>query len=255
MLLAALVMIGAGGCQSARNFSFFSTAQEVEIGKQVSTEVEQQNKLLADPAVVNYVSQVGEKVAAKATRQDVDYAFKVIDNPKEINAFAVPGGNIYVYSGLLTQMKTESELAAVLGHEVAHISQRHSMKALTRQATFELVLSVVLGENAPAWQSTLADIGGSLTFLKFSRADETEADREGLSYMYNAGYDPQGMVDLLTMFTTLQQNEPSKIQVFLSSHPAPQERVGEVKGLIKTGNLDGGIVNARQYEAAVKSIR
>jgi len=255
LLLAALVMIGASGCQSARSINIFTTAQEVEIGRQVSAEVEQQNKLLADPAVVNYVSQVGEKVAAKATRQDVDYAFKVIDNSKEINAFAVPGGNVYVYSGLLTQMKTESELAAVLGHEVAHISLRHSMRTLTKQAGFDLLLAVVLGENAPAWQSTLGNLVGNVTFLQFSKDDESDADEEGLSYMYNAGYDPQGMVDLLTLFTTLQQKEPSKIEVFLSSHPAPKERVGEVKELIRNGNLSGGIVNAQQYQAAVKSIR
>ncbi|HUW30582.1 MAG TPA: M48 family metallopeptidase [Planctomycetota bacterium] len=255
LLLAAFVMIGAAGCQSARNFTIFSTAQEVEIGQQVSAEIERQNRMLADPAVVGYVSQVGAKVAAKAARQDVTYSFKVIDSPNQINAFAVPGGNIYIYSGLLRQMKTESELAAVLGHEVAHISLRHSMKRLTRQTGFELVLAVVLGENSPAWQSTVGKLVGNVAFLQFSKAEEEDADRDGLTFMYNAGYDPHGMVNLLTMFTTLQQSEPSKIEVFLSSHPAPQERVGIVKKLITTENLDGGIINENEYESVIKKLK
>lgn len=255
VLMAISVVLAASGCQSMRNFTVFNTAQEQEFGKQITQEVETQNKLITDPAVAGYVSMVGEKVAAKAERQDVDYTFKVIDSPQEVNAFAVPGGAVYVYSGLLTRMKSESELAAVLAHEVAHIDKRHSMAALTRQSGFELLTSVVFGEQTPAWQSAAAGLVGNVTFLKFSREDEKQADAVGLNFMTNAGYDPQGMVNLLTMFTTLEATEPSAIQSFLSSHPAPKERIAIVKNLIQTENLQGGTVNASQYQAAVKSIR
>jgi len=256
-MLAALAVVGAAGCQSMqslRNVSIFSTAQEVELGQQVSAQVEAQNKLITDPAVAGYVARIGERVAAKAPRQDVQYTFKVIDNPKEVNAFAVPGGNVYVYSGLLTRMKSEAELAAVLGHETAHIADSHSMAALTRQAGFDLILRVALGQNAPGWESTLGNLVGNVAFLQFSKEDEKQADRDGLNYMVQAGYDPQGMVGLLTMFTTLSETDPSAIQIFLSSHPAPKERIGIVKDLILKENLAGGVDNPNEYQAAIKGL-
>lgn len=252
---AALLLLAATGCESARNISLFSTQQEVELGTEMSTKIESEMKLLNDPAVVNYVKEVGGKVSAQAARQDVEYVFKVIDDPEQVNAFAVPGGNIYIFTGLLTRMSDEAELAAVLAHETAHIDERHSMEALTRQVGYEIVVGAVLGDQAAAWEKILSGVAGNLAFLKFSRSDERQADQIGLELMVKAGYDPQGMVDLLQMFETLAQSQPSAIEIWLSSHPASSERVALVKQQIARENLHGGSVNAEQYQSLVKRIK
>ena len=257
LLLVAMAAcsLAAPGCAALRDISIFSTAQEVELGQRVSEEVEAEMPLLNDPRIVGYVRQVGAKVASKAVRQDVVYTFKVIDDPNQANAFAVPGGNIYIFSGLLARMDSEAELAAVLGHETAHIAERHSMEALTRRVGYGVMLQAVLGDNAAAWEQILADVGGTLVFLKFSRADEEEADVLGLEYMFNAGYNAQGMVDLLELFVELSQRELSAIEMWLSTHPDSRERVEIVKGLIEEYSLEGGETGAAEYKRMVAKLR
>ncbi|HUS58951.1 MAG TPA: M48 family metallopeptidase [Planctomycetota bacterium] len=252
-LFIVLIICSAGTAGCAR-FTLFTTAQEIEIGEQVQQEVEANNKLLGDLKVSGYVSDVGNKVASQAHRQDVTYTFKVIDSPNEINAFALPGGSIYIYTGLLKQMKTESELAAVLAHEAAHIAHRDSMAALSREVGAGILLQVLLGGEPSAWQDLLGKVASNLTFLKFSRDDERRADRAGVDYMVKAGYDPQGMVNLLTLFTQLSEKQPSSMEVFLSTHPGPQERIGLTQNYIQESGLKGGAVNQKEYEEVKRAI-
>jgi len=252
---AFLVLLMAAGCGSLRNFSIFTTEQEVELGRRVSEELEAEVELLDDPAIVGYVQAIGAKVAARAWRQDITYEFKVIDDPEQANAFAIPGGHIYIFTGLLIRMDSEMELAAVLGHEAAHIAERHSMEALTRQVGLNLILAALTGEEAAAWQELLADVGTTLAFAKFSRQDEKEADELGLIFMYSAGYDPQGMVDLLELFVELAERELSVIELWLSSHPGTKQRVKMVKDLIREFNLYGGKTGKTEYLAVMKKLK
>jgi len=254
-LLAVLVLTVAAGCGSFRDVSIFTTEQEIEIGQKVSADIESQMKMLDNREVVTYVRRVGSRVASKADRQDITYTFNVIDDSKTVNAFAVPGGNIYVYTGLLTRLHSEAELAAVLGHETAHIAQRHSMKALTRQVGFGIMLRAVLGQEPAAWQEIIANVAGNLAFLSFSRTDEKEADALGLEYMHKAGYDPEGMVNLLTVFLDLAQREPTAMEIWLSTHPPSSERIELVKQQISRLGTTGGKVGTDEYARMLRELR
>ncbi|NQT18690.1 MAG: M48 family metalloprotease [Planctomycetes bacterium] len=254
LVLVVLSLPYAAGCAHLRDISMFSTQQEVELGQRVSEEVETEVRLLNNPVILNYVREVGAKVASKARRQDVVYVFKIIDDVGQVNAFAVPGGNIYIFSGLLARMESEAELAAVLGHETAHIAERHSMEALTRQVGFSVVISALLGEQAAAWQKILADVTSTMTTLKFSREDEKEADVLGLEYMYSAGYDARGMVNLLELFLELYEREPSVVEEWLSTHPPSSKRIRIVKDLISEHNMHGGRMGVPEYEAKMRAI-
>ena len=254
-VLALLSLSAAGGCGSLRDVSIFTTEQEVELGQRVSEQIEAEATLLEDPVILAYVREVGARVASKAERQDVTYVFKVIDDPEQVNAFAVPGGNIYILTGLLARMDSEAELAAVLGHEAAHIAEHHSMEALTRQVGFSVMAQALLGEEAAAWQAILADVGSNLASLKFRREDEKESDALGLEYMFDAGYDPDGMVNLLELFAELSEGDMSVISAWLSTHPPSPERVRLVKELIRRHNMHGGRIGAPEYKAKMKRIK
>jgi len=254
-ILALAVMLSTTGCASLRSFSVFSTEQEIEIGQKVSADIESQMPLLNDPEVVSYVRRVGGSVASESERRDITYEFKVINDKQTVNAFAVPGGNIYIYTGLLTRLSNEAELAAVLAHETAHIAKRHSMNALTQQVGYGIVLKAVLGNEAAAWQEVIANVVGSLAFLSFSRTDEKEADELGVIYMTKAGYDPQGMVHLLEVFLSLAEREPSAMEIWLSTHPPSSERIELVKNQISEIGTTGGKVGADDYRAMLRRIK
>jgi predicted Zn-dependent protease len=174
------------------------------------------------------------RLVAQTTRRDVPYSFKVIDNDEEINAFALPGGPIYVYTGLLKYADNEAELASVMGHEIAHIAARHSTEQLTKTYGYSLLAGIVLGQDPGAAASLTRDVVGSLGMLKFSRDDETEADRLGLHYMFRAGYSPNAMTTFLTKLGKLQQERSSRALNLLSTHPMSQDRIIAVKKEIAT---------------------
>jgi len=242
--IAAVLILAAfvSGCAQFRDISLFSTQEEVELGMNVAEQVESEMTLLEDPQVIGYVRTVGARVAAQAERQDIEYVFNVIDAPDQINAFAIPGGWIYIFTGLLKEMQTEAELAAVLAHEVGHIAERHSMEQLTRQFGFSIVVNALLGEEAAAWQAILAQASSGLLMLRFSRDDERQADELGVQYIYAAGY--------------MQEYEPSKVEQWLSTHPISSERIRLVKEQIEEQNLQTtGTVGREGYQNMIRRLR
>lgn len=214
---------------NARQLNLISTEEEIKLGKNLAVEVEKEQKVLDNPALASYVEKVGRKVAAQSDRPDVPYTFKIIDNNKDINAFALPGGPVYINSALLKSAENEAELASVLGHEIAHITARHSTEQLTKQYGLALVTQIVLGENPGATAEVAANVLGSLGMLKFSRNDEIESDRLGLRYMFRAGYSPDAMVRFLGKLGQLQKERSSLVTNLLSTHPMSQQRIDAVK--------------------------
>ena len=152
--VVAVVALGTAGC----GVSIFTTREEIDLGRRMSAEIESEVKLLADPVIVNYVRDVGAKVASRSERRDVVYVFNVIDDIGQVNAFAVPGGFIYIFTRRRARRESEAELAAGLGHEAAHVAGRHSMEALTRQVGYDLLIQALLGDESAAWQELLADV-------------------------------------------------------------------------------------------------
>jgi predicted Zn-dependent protease len=227
------VLIFLGGCTTiynpatGRRESFFiDTKTEVVLGKDMAKEIGREMKLSGDPKMLERLEKVGKRVTAVSDRMDVSYSFNVVEE-KEFNAFAIPGGGIYVNSGLLLAAN-DDELAAVVGHEAGHIAARHSVKRLQAVLGYQLLSSIALGISGEGEVLQAVDVVFNVVTLGYSRKDEYLADKLGVKYSKSAGFNPQGMV---TFFQKLKQEgkNSSFNLVFLSSHPPIDERIKGVQ--------------------------
>lgn len=202
-----------------------SAADQKKLGAEAAKQVEKENKLV-DGARLERVQKVGNRLVAalpEKQRKSWNYGFKVIDS-KEINAFALPGGPVYVYTGLLDRLTTDDEVAALLGHEIAHVYKEHWANMTADAQKRNLGLGVLLGAAKAdrAWYN-VAGVASSLMDLKYSRKDENQSDDEGLKTMVAAGYDPRGM---LSLFQVMQNaSKDGKTPEFLRSHPVTTDRI------------------------------
>jgi predicted Zn-dependent protease len=230
--------------------------QEIELGRAVTASVGARYQVLRDPALTRYVALVGNAVAAQSTRPDLRYYFAVLDSP-EVNAFATPGGFVFVTRGALQLMRDEATLGGVLGHEVAHVALRHGVESVKAQSRKELLM-LGLQEGLSHTQvgafagaiSTAADAVAEQVVLKgFSRKEETEADQAGFQYALRAGYDPAGLRDFLAALVA-RGGTDSSLKTFFSTHPATQERLQEQERLLKDAPT-GGRRNLERWSQAV----
>lgn len=225
---AALLATGllASGVTSGCKGKFpnmISKSQQVQLGQQVSADVERQNRVVTSGPQYEQLQRVAARIIPLAERDfDVPYTVKLIDS-KEINAFALPGGPIYFYRGLLELAQSEDEVAAVLGHEAAHVVKQHSAHQISQQNFQQLVAGLTLGNQGQAVQ-TLAGLGLGLVNLKFSRGDESESDKVGFRYLVQAGYEPEAMA---SMFRRMEQKSGRSGPEWLQSHPLTRKRVEE----------------------------
>jgi predicted Zn-dependent protease len=206
-------------------------SEEIKLGKQLAKEVEKENKLHKSDAVQDYVDDVGDRLLRKVRDKPdgMKFTFKVIDDDKTVNAFALPGGHIYVYSGLLKMADDEAELACILGHEIAHVTQRHVAERLVAAYGLDALLTIALGNDPGAISQIAAQIVAGGTMMKFSRVQESEADAKGVPYAVRAGYDPNGFI---RFFNKLKKGEGPGVLVFLQDHPLPSDRIEDVKSII-----------------------
>jgi predicted Zn-dependent protease len=220
-LLVGCVTTGPGGKKS---LVVIPTEDEIKIGKEVVQDVESQEKVLNNPQVQNYVSDVGRKIAKVCDRKDVNYSFKVLDN-EEINAFACPGGFIYIYKGLMKKLDNEAQLAGVLGHEVGHVVARHSMKRLQAAYGYSILMEVALGDKLSQTAQQLVNAAAGLILLGYGRDNEYEADNNGILYAKKAGYNPKGMIQVFEKFKQMEGNPPNTFEKLLMSHPPAADRI------------------------------
>ncbi len=233
-LLALLLIttITTAGCGSGGgNFNLVSIEEEWQMGNQLAQEVASQVRFNNDPAVNAYVRSVGERIVRQAAApfNQLPWEFRVVDDPS-INAFAIPGGHVYVNTGLINAARNASELAGVMAHEVSHVLARHSTEQLSRQYGISAVAGAVLGQNPGALTQIAAQIAATGAMARFSREAEREADEIGIRAMAAAGFNPTGMA---TMFETLlaesQGRQPGRVEQFFSSHPLTGERVRDAR--------------------------
>ncbi|HEX8491282.1 MAG TPA: M48 family metallopeptidase [Pyrinomonadaceae bacterium] len=227
-----------GGARPAPHFSpgfnLFTVEQDVELGRQSAAKVSQEVPLLRDERVVNYVRALGAKLAAKAPGHGFPYQFSVVA-AKEINAFALPGGFIYVNAGALAAAKNEGEIAGVIAHEISHVALRHgtnqASKAYLAQAGLDILRNIAGGADADLGDivQRIGGAGANMLFLKFGRTAETQADLEGAHIMANAGYDPR---DMANFFKTLAAQGGQRTPQLLSDHPDPGNRVATINQLL-----------------------
>ena len=229
-LIAACLpfLLGAGGCDSGGIIGI-DEEQEIAIGKQAAADIEHEYRVLPDDPDAPRVERLGRKIAAGSTRPNLPWTFKVVDE-KTPNAFALPGGPIYVTKGLLAMKVTDDELAGVLAHEVAHINQKHSVKRIEQALTIAIVSDIALRR---ADNLTRAAVGLAVQFgieLPHSREAEYEADAIGIRLAYNGGTDPRGLVDFLKRLDALP--DAPKSPEWMQSHPATKARIERTSKIV-----------------------
>jgi len=202
-----------------------SLNKEVAIGRQLAAEVDKEAKFIDDPVITEYVNRVGQNIVLHSDAK-VPFTIKVIDSD-EVNAFALPGGFFYVNKGLILAADNEAELAGVMAHEIAHVAARHAMEneAKATLLNYGVLAGILLG--GPIIGNILYNGGGlleGLTFLKFSRNAEAEADKLGVQYLYAAGYDPTALATMFEKLEGLNKKKPGAIAKLFTDHPAPPDR-------------------------------
>ena len=253
LLLAAATAFLVSGCAAnpatgKNQLNFYSEASEIQMGREADAEISKQMGVLDDPELQAYVSRLGKELAAKSERPGLPWTFRVMDDPM-VNAFALPGGFIYVTRGILGHLSSEAELASVLGHEIGHVTAQHSMNQMSKAQLAQgglLVGSILSPEVASA--ADLAGTGLQLLFLKYGRDDERQADDLGLRYMVNSGYESREMPKVFELLNAVSRREQGgRVPSWLSSHPDPGDRAERAAKLIAERSYPQGEVNGVTY--------
>jgi hypothetical protein len=234
-------------------FNIFSPQQDVELGRRSAQEVARQVPLLNDQPTVEYVRGLGARLAAKAPGEKFPYQFNVVAT-RDINAFALPGGFIFVNAGTLMAAKNEGELAGVIAHEITHVALRHgtnqASKAYLAQKGLGILRGAVGDGDLGELIGSVGGTGANMLFLKFGRTAETQADLEGARIMAEAGYDPR---DMANFFKTLQAQGGSRTPEFLSDHPDPGNRVASINRVLGSLPVSRQPVRETQEFAQVRA--
>jgi len=214
--------------------NWYSLESEIRMGKQYAMQVEQGVKLVQDPVVNEYVNRIGQNLVRNSDAQ-VPFTIKVIDSD-EVNAFALPGGFFYVNSGLLLAADEEAELAGVMAHEIAHVAARHMTRQMTRAqwANIGTIPLIFIGGGIGYGIYEAAGLGIPLTFMKFQRNFEAEADYLGLQYMYKTGYDPQAFISFFEKIQAKEKKKPGTLAKAFASHPQTPDRIEKSQQEIAT---------------------
>lgn len=240
-----------------------STQQEVQIGAEYSAQINRQMPMLNDQSTINFVNQIGQQLARIADPRGIQYHFYVV-NSDVVNAFALPGGYVYLNRGLIERADNLSEMAGVLAHEIGHVAERHSIEQLQRAQNANLGLSVLygvlLGRNPSQVEQAGIQVGGGAVFAGYGRDAEREADRVGVNYMVRAGFNPNGMATFFEELLQMQQRQPSRVEQWFSTHPTTQERVNNTRAIIAAtpgatgGNLTTDTRAFQSFKARVVSL-
>jgi len=216
-----VILLGCAGTAGARGaFNLMSLDQEWGMRNDLRAQVSQQAQVLDS----SYLNTVGRRIAAQTPYGNRRWDFAIVrDNT--VNAFNLPGGLVYVNSGLIAEADTLSELAGVLAHEIGHGAARHGTQLMTRAYGYNAIAGLLLGRNPSQGKQIAAQLLGTGILTNYSREAEREADRLGVHYTYQAGYDPEGMVDFYGEMLDMRKRKPSKVEQFFSSHPVTEERV------------------------------
>jgi predicted Zn-dependent protease len=228
-LAAALALLTVTGCATnpatgKKEISFISRGQEIEIGREEDRKIVAQYGTTSDTALAGYVDRIGQKLATHSELPNLEWHFRLLDSPV-VNAFALPGGYIYITRGILAALNSEAQLAGVVGHEIGHVTARHTAQRITQSqlAGAGILAGMILSPDIARYGDALQQSAG-LLLLKFGRDDENQADALGIRYMVRAGYDPREVPATYDMLGRLGQRSGGGLPTFLSTHPDPGDR-------------------------------
>jgi predicted Zn-dependent protease len=262
LMLVLAACMGAGGCAvnsatGERHLNLVGESQEIAMGRQADAEVVASLGLYPDAALQRYVQELGSKLAKTSERPDLPWTFRVVDDPV-VNAFALPGGFIYVTRGLMTYVKNEAELAGVIGHEIGHVTAQHSVHSMSNQQVTQLgVTAGMMIEPKLQRYGQYLNAGLGLLYLKYSRNDESQADHLGFRYMVRAGNDPRQMIGVFDMLNSVSQaGEGGRVPEWLATHPNPENRSEDFQKEIDTLklNLNRLSVNQDSYLSRIDGV-
>ncbi len=237
LLLASLTACVVNPVTGKKEFNIISEAMEIEMGKSTDVSIREEYGIYNDPALNAYVEALGKRMAPITHRPQLPYHFAVLDTPVE-NAFAAPGGYIYITRGMLAIMEDEAALAAIVGHELGHVNARHTARAMSRQLLLigGVVVASALSEDLQKI-APFAMVGMQLLFLKYSRDDEYQADSLGVQYARKIGYAPGRVVPLFTTFLRMEKaGGGPRLPNFLSTHPLSERRIEEINKMLEPGD-------------------
>jgi predicted Zn-dependent protease len=242
-----------GNRDIGKGVNFYSLEKEMALGKQLAEEVQRQAKVVDDPLISEYINRIGQNLVRNSDAK-VPFTFKVIEGESP-NAFALPGGYVFIYTALLEIADEEDELAAAMAHEIAHVAARHMTKQATKSQIVNLAgvpVGVILGGGiggAVARQGAAA--GLPAVFMHFTRQDESEADYLGVQYLYAAGYDPNGAISIFEKLESLEKKQPGTVARIFSTHPMDAARIQKTEQEI--GRIlparDEYVINTSEYTA------
>lgn len=239
-----------------REIMLVSEGQELQMGAAYDSQVVASIGLYPDPALQTYVTDLGKKLAATSERPNLPWTFRLVDDPS-VNAFAIPGGHVYITRGILAHMTNEAELAAVMGHEIGHVTARHTAQQMTQQQLAGLGLAIgTIASSRIAQYAGQASQALQVLFLKFSRDDENQADQLGIRYSSRANYDSREMIHVMQMLDKIQAQSGSKLPEWLATHPDPGNRVAHINTILAGTKTDfsHAIVNREGYERRLEGI-
>jgi beta-barrel assembly-enhancing protease len=239
---AAALVLSVGACA-------ISTQQEVEMGQSYAQQINSQLPIISDPEINRYINVLGDSIAKLTDDRNLEWHFFVVDS-KEVNAFAVPGGFVYVNRGLIERAQNMSQLAGVLGHEIGHVTRRHSVHQMEKQQganlgiTLACVLTSVCNNQATG---ALINVGGNAVFAKFSRDDEAQADEEGVKNTVRAGISPDGMWEMFEILLEERQRQPAGVDAWFATHPMEESRIAATKAEI--AKIDPAILQTLTHDS------
>ena len=239
-----------GNRDVSKGVNIYSVEKEIALGKQLAQEVEKAARIIDDPLISEYVNRLGQNIARNSDAK-VPFTIKAIDS-NEVNAFSLPGGYLFVNTGLILQTQTEAELASVMAHEIAHVAARHGTRQASRGTLANLLTIplIFIGGWTGYGIQQAAGLAIPMTFLRFSRGFEEEADLLGLQYLYKTGYDPLASIDFFERIESFEKKKPGTIAKVFSSHPMTEDRIKKAQKFIQEVLADRPeyVVNTSEFD-------
>jgi predicted Zn-dependent protease len=239
VLLLPLVGCATSGVNKGQ-FNLISLEEEWQLGDRLASDLSTRLRFVTDPTAQSYVDSVGRRIVAQTELADRRWHFHIVAD-SEVNAFTIPGGHVYIHAGLIDKASNVAAFSGALSHEISHVVARHGTEQLSKAYGIEAIGGAVLGRNPAVYEQILASVLAQGAMARFSRAAETEADRFGAAYMYRAGYDPRGMVQMFETLLAERRRQPGSVERFFASHPLTEDRIRDVQktiaGFPPSGNL------------------